>query len=97
MDVEFLLDGANELGSANRSEDLPKDPMVEERPLAPSRGGTNLSVGVEAPEFVDSMDCLLMTAGPGEPSGAFVKAVAEMFGESNGVCRLLRLLSHLIA
>ena len=91
VDVEFLPDG----GSDKRSCDLINDPMVDERPLAPSRGGTKVPVGVEVPECADKVECFLVMAGPGEPSGALVKATAEEFGDSAGVSRRLKSFFHL--
>lgn len=92
VEVEFLPDGG---GSAKRSLDLPNEPIVDERPLAPSLGGTKVPVGVVAPEFADKVECFLAIAGPGEPRGAFVKAVTEALGDSTGVSRLLRSFFHL--
>ena len=78
--------------SCNRSAERVNDPSVDDLPRAPSLGGTNVVVGVDWPDWAESVDNLREIAGPGEPRGAFVIAVTEEFGESTGRSRWLRLL-----
>ena len=60
--------------------------MVDERPLAPSRGGKGGTGGVDRPECVDS---LRKIDGPGDPYGAFVRANVELVGDTAGEPRVV--------
>jgi hypothetical protein len=56
--------------------------MVDERPLAPKRGGANDIDGVDVPDRCDPVTEPLRTmAGPGNPNGAFVNARLDCVGE----------------
>lgn len=57
---------------------------MDDLPLAPNLGGTNVTDGVDRIELVDIVECLRTIAGPGDPSGAFVRAVIEWVGEGIG-------------
>ena len=85
VDVEVRLEAVGKgIASTSFSADLPSEPRVDERPLAPSLGGTKDIDGVDAPERVDNVDSLRMIEGPGDPNGAFVRAVTECVGEGIG-------------
>jgi hypothetical protein len=62
--------------------DLAREPIVEDRPLAPKRGGANDIDGVDVPERCEpAMEPVRTIAGPGEPNGALVNASAECVSE----------------
>lgn len=62
---------------------LPSEPRVEERAFRPNRlaGPVAEEDFAERAEVVES---LRIRAGPGEPRGAFVKAMEECEGEGSG-------------
>lgn len=56
--------------------------MVDERPLAPKRGGASDIDGVDAPDRWDPVtEPFRMMAGPGDPNGAFVNARLDCVGD----------------
>lgn len=65
--------------------DLAKEPMVDDRPLAPNRGGAKDKDGVDVPDRCDpATEPLRTTAGPGEPDGALVNARVDCVGDDIG-------------
>lgn len=79
VEVDVLPEGG---GIFDSSTDLASEPMVEDRPLAPKRGGARDIDGVDVPERCDpAMDPVRTMAGPGEPNGALVKAKVDCVGE----------------
>jgi len=97
VDVEFLPDAATPgEWSLSVSADLPSDPIVEDLPLIPNRGGASDTEGVDAPERADIIDSLRTTDGPGEPKGALVRARMDCVGLGNGDVLLLLSGSNLI-
>lgn len=79
VEVDVLPDGG---GIDPSSIDLASEPIVDERPLAPKRGGANVIDGVDVPDLCDpATEPFLIMAGPGAPNGAFVNAMVDCVGE----------------
>lgn len=79
VDVDVLPDGG---GIDPSSTDLAREPIVDERPLAPKRGGASDIEGVDVPDRCDpATEPLRTMAGPGDPNGAFVNASVDCVGE----------------
>ncbi len=82
VEVEFLPDTG---GNDDSSTDLASDPIVDDRPRAPNRGGANDIEGVDVPERCEpATEPLRTMAGPGEPCGALVNARVDWVGEGSG-------------